>query len=257
MGKSLLDQVKDNKKQPKKEAPQPDDDDIFGDVEEVTPEVVKNPTIKKEVETAPPKSKKEEKFEITPVESFGDIQSFDEFQYIPSKRAIAEALDMYRYLTKSIIKDSDFHYIGDGRYLKRSGFRKIAQAFGITLEQIGKEEFYEVNGEKHCRVKVRAFLGHVDHKAIEIGMKLLIDSGKINVDEVSRLLINLSKMRYADGVGIVGMSEIKFGKNQTEHNLMGFAYTRGASRAIADLVGFGVVSATEVDVNEDMEDWLS
>jgi len=199
---------------------------------------------------------KDEKYDIQIVENYGDIQTFDDFQYIPSKRAIAESIDMYRYLMKSIIKESDFHYIKENRFLKRSGFRKIAQAFGITLEQIGEEKVFKEDNEIYARVKVRASLGHVDHKAIEIGMKLLIDSGKINIDEIGKLLMTLSKTRHADGVGIVAMSEIKFGKNQTRHNLVGYAFTRGASRAIADLVGFGVVSATEVDVNEDKEDWF-
>jgi len=215
------------------------------------PEVKINP--KKKDKT--PIVEKEEHYEIQLVEDYQGIQEFKEFQYIPSKRAIDEAIDMYRHVMKSIIKPTDFHKIGDNQYLKRSGFRKIAQAFGITLEQIGEEEFFEADNVLHCKVKVRASLGHVDHKAIEIGMKLLIDSGQATMEEISKLLLDLSKVRHADGVGIVSLDEIKFDKNKTRHNLQGFAYTRGASRAIADLVGFGVVSATEVDVNEDKVDW--
>jgi len=217
----------------------------------------KKPKKTKVIIDVPAEKTSNEKFELSLTKDYGEIKEFDDFQYLPSKRAMAEAIDMYRYLMKSIIKDSDFHYIKDNRYLKRSGFRKIAQAFGITLEQIGKEEIYERDGIKHARVKVRASLGHIDHKAVEIGMKALIESGKLTPEEISQTLINLSKTRFADGVGIVSEDEIRYDKGKTEHNLIGFAYTRGASRAIADLVGFGVVSATEVDVNEDDDDIFS
>jgi len=225
--------------------------------EEPVVEIIEKPKVKKKPTQKKTPKQKEEKYEIQiSAENYGDIQEFSEFQYLPSKRMMAESIDMYRYLMKSIIKDTDFQPRGDGRFLKRSGFRKIAQAFGITLEQIGKEEIFEKDSITHARVKVRASLGHVDHKAVEIGMKALIESGTLSPEEISKTLISLSKMRFADGIGIVGMDEIHYEKGQTLHNIIGFAYTRAASRAIADLVGFGVVSATEVDVNEDKGDWF-
>jgi hypothetical protein len=200
-----------------------------------------------------PKKETEEKYELQIIDDYKDIQEITEFKHIPSKQLILEAVEMHRFLAKSIIKDSDFHKIGKGRFLKRSGFRKIAQAFGVTSEQIGKEELFERDGILHARVKVRASLNNIDPKAIEIGMKLLIESNKLSPEEVIRIIQEISKVRYAEGLGVVSMEEIKFGKNKTVHNLIAYAYTRAESRAIADVVGFGVVSATEVDVNSDEE----
>lgn len=56
--------------------------------------------------------------------------------------------------------------------------------------------------------------------------------------------------RYADGDGTCMASE-KTGKGQaTEHNVRSHAHTRAYNRAVSNLVGFGEVSAEEINVHE-------
>ena len=221
------------------------------DIEEVE-DLIEEVSDEEELEVVivpPKKATKPQEYAIQVQEEYKDLADYQLVHY--SKDAIRESVALYRFLFKEIIKPSDFQPIGDNQFLKKSGYRKIAEAYGISLEQVGETEYFEKNGNEYAKVKVKASLGQVEY---EKGLKMLIDSKMISVEEAIQMIAKLGKVRSTIGVGILGMHEIKFAKNRNYHNLEGHAYTKGANRAIGDLVGFGIVSAMEVDVNSENND---
>ena len=98
------------------------------------------------------------------------------------------------------------------QFRKKSYWRAIAVAFGIELELVSEERF--------------ELPSQWGHKAL---YRAILPGGKSMV-----------------GDGICTSQE-KRGASCTEHNVRSHAHTRAKNRAIADLVGFGEVSAEEVE----------
>ena len=148
MGKSLLDQVKGKGKA--KKTPTEDVEDIFADVEEVTPEIVKNPKIKKE--TPKPQPKKEQEY---PMEIVTQEHAISTPVYNITKADVKAHLDMYKFVKNQIIDTTDFAEVKGRKFLKKSGVRKFINAFGISVELVEKRVF-ELNNDTHAEVRVRA-----------------------------------------------------------------------------------------------------
>lgn len=149
-----------------------------------------------------PEVKSDEKFEIQPVSN--------KLSKLPSTQEIDAFIDRYNYVKNKIVdKKKDFAEIQGRRFLKKSGWRKFINAFGISIELISKE-VYEAFNDKHAEVRVRA----------------IAPTGQI-----------------VEGLGIKSMSELY---TKTLHNLIANAWTRAVNRAVSDLVAFGEVSAEEV-----------
>ena len=139
---------------------------------------------------------------------------------LPTKQEVDAYLQMYDYVKSRIVDDSDFVYIQNRKFLKKSGWRKFVKAFNISIQLI-KKNIFELEGDVHAEVRVRA---------------------------------SLPNGQFVEGYAIKSKSEYwsekyqNFG-NYNMHNLVATAYTRASNRAISDLVGFGEVSAEEVQTS--------
>ena len=103
----------------------------------------------------------------------------------------------------------------DGKPFRKKGYwRAVAVAFNLTVEPV--EERREVHGD--------AFVYVVTYRASTASGRAAIGDGACGSDEKSR-----GRMRA------------------TEHNVRSHAHTRAYNRAVSNLVGFGEVSAEEVD----------
>lgn len=153
------------------------------------------------------------------------LAAWQQFQEL--KKQLLDASD-YQSYTETINKEKK-----EKRFVKKSGWRKIASAFGVSLETISEEirNFIAPDGNTHVVYVYRV-------RAIAPGGN-----------------------RSSDGVGACDTTESRFqkiiwGKERGEkigyevaykvNDLMATAYTRAANRAISDLVGGGEVSAEEV-----------
>ncbi len=121
---------------------------------------------------------------------------------------VSQDFKLYQYVLQQIVSKSDYQEIGSKSFLKKSGFRKLATAFQISLELVSEE--YNKDGD-YWKIVVRA---------------------------------TLKSGRYADGVGICERGEKNL--QRSIHDMYATSYTRAANRAIADLIGMGQVSAEEV-----------
>lgn len=138
---------------------------------------------------------------------------------------LAASFEEYQQLLPRLLKASDYQDAGrdrDGnprRFVKKSGWRKIATAFDLDVILVSDEVERDTEG-RVLRAKVIA--------------RAIAPSG-----------------RTMDGDGYCAADESRFtsGKGDTsklENDLRATATTRAKNRAIADLVGMGDVSAEEV-----------
>lgn len=132
---------------------------------------------------------------------------------------LALSFQAYQDLLPKLLTATDWQDAGRGeRFVKKSGWRKIATAFDLDVFLVSDDVERDVNGSPlRARVIARA----------------VAPSG-----------------RSMDGDGYCSVDEPRFkrdsARQKLENDLRGTATTRAKNRAIADLVGMGAVSAEEV-----------
>ena len=136
----------------------------------------------------------------------------------PDVQGTVNALQKFLDLKERVLQSDDTVMISGKKYIKRSGWRKIALAFNVSTEIISVERDYG-SDFKVCHVKARA----------------TAPNGRIS-DEIAS----------CDSTEFQG--NIKF----SVHNLETKAATRAINRAISNLVGGGEVSAEEIEQGENV-----
>ncbi len=136
---------------------------------------------------------------------------------------VVDSMQAYQELLPQLLDSSDYQDAGRGkRFVKKSGWRKIAKAFGLSTEIVNQRIERDGDGSPvRATVVVRALHGPTG--------------------------------QYSDGDGHCSVSEDRFSgprgnKSKLENDLTATATTRAKNRAISDLVGMGDVSAEEMDV---------
>jgi HAMP domain-containing protein len=121
------------------------------------------------------------------------------------------SLNIFREVKDNILENDDYIVIDGKKYIKRSGWRKIASAFSISME-------------------IRSF-----------EMK----GGDDTITAIVTARAYLPDGRFSDNIGICESSElISIGK--TAQNTAATALTRAVNRCISDLIGNGELSAEEI-----------
>lgn len=139
--------------------------------------------------------------------------------------ALAESFTEYQQLLPKLLNDSDYQDAGRGkRFVKKSGWRKIATAFDLDVQIIRSI----VERDEHGKPQ-RA----------EVWARAIAPSG-----------------RMMDGDGYCSIDEDRFSgprgnQSKLENDLRATATTRAMNRAISGLVGMGEVSAEEVSASDD------
>jgi hypothetical protein len=136
-----------------------------------------------------------------------------------------EAMRIYQQGLREILDAGDYQAAGwdkqkneERKFVKKSGWRKIAAWFDLSIELVRDEVDRDDDGHV-CRASVWA--------------RAVAPSG-----------------RFADGDGYCDVEEERFqkdkGRQKLENDLRGTATTRAVNRAISNLVGMGDVSAEEM-----------
>lgn len=122
--------------------------------------------------------------------------------------------DEFEALKTALLTQDDYQKISGNRYIKKSGFRKIAVYFGLS-DTIQYEEKVEREDDSfYWRIKVQ---------------------------------VEAPNGRTSVGVGICDSTERRYA--HLEHDVYATAHTRAKNRAISDMVAGGVVSAEEVETH--------
>lgn len=130
----------------------------------------------------------------------------------------AQQWQRFESLKAKLLVDDDYQTIAGKRFIKRSGFRKIAVYFGLSDRVVKEERHDREDGSFSWRIVVEAFAPNG---------------------------------RTCIGVGACDSRERKFA--HTEHDVYATAHTRAKSRAISDMVAGGVVSAEEAEGGQGVE----
>lgn len=130
-----------------------------------------------------------------------------------------QMMQAYQELTASIIGPEDRQRVDDKEFVKRSGFQKLAAAYGVSTEILFQ------NVETVTRD----------------GETILVARSLVRATHPSG--------RHADGDGTCASNERRFrrGDQRMEHNLASTAATRAVNRAVSNLIAFGSVSAEEAE----------
>ncbi|MFP3261665.1 MAG: hypothetical protein RXP28_02295 [Nitrososphaeria archaeon] len=124
----------------------------------------------------------------------------------------------FQELKGKLLDDNDVVQIEGRKYIKRSGWRKIALAFNISTEiiEVSREE---KDGKYIVRVKARA----------------VAPNGRVSEE-----------------IGVCDSSEFESSRLKASiHNIETKATTRALNRAISNLVGGGEVSAEEIIADDE------
>lgn len=138
---------------------------------------------------------------------------------------LVESFRQYQDLRGKLLTADDYQSAGRGKsFVKKSGWRKIATAFGLSVQRV--EETVDRDDEGNP-TKAKAIY------------RAVAPNG-----------------RFMDGDGYCDVSEERFSgprgnKSKLENDLRATAATRAKNRAISDLVGMGEVSAEEVGGAQD------
>jgi len=141
----------------------------------------------------------------------------DALQIYEPVRALQTAVEArgtwedFEALKKALLNTNDYQRIGNTAFIKRSGFRKIAVAFGLSDTILEQEKFIREDDSFYWRIMVQ----------------VIAPNGRVNT-----------------GVGICDSKERRFA--HVEHDVYATAHTRAKSRAISDMVAGGAVSAEEM-----------
>lgn len=133
-------------------------------------------------------------------------------------------MERYRALCESILSPDDVIGVPGqpGGFVKRSGWSKLATFYSLSTELLSLDVVHDDEGVvARARAVVRA---------------------------------RANNGRQEDGDGACARTEPRFkhanGRQKIEHDLPATAVTRARNRAISNLIGFGSVSAEEVDADQ-------
>lgn len=136
---------------------------------------------------------------------------------------VIASMKAYQDLLPRLLEPGDFQDAGAGkRFVKRSGWRKIARAFNLSLTLIDRSVDRDEQGNA-----IRA----------EVVVRAIAPNGQMQ-----------------DGDGYCSIDEPRFkdarGRQRIEQDLRATATTRAKSRAISDLIGMGDLSDEDAASDE-------
>lgn len=129
---------------------------------------------------------------------------------------VVAAMDAYQALLPKLLKPEDWQKAGRDEFVKKSGWRKIARAFNLSVFKISS------------------------------GIERDEDGVPLRASAVYRAMAPNGQIQDGDGYCSAGESRFSTNKAKLEHDMAATATTRAKNRAISDLVGMGEVSAEEV-----------
>lgn len=161
--------------------------------------------------------------ELVPIENTGEMISPVDVE------GAVEYWEQYTKLTEQILDKSDYQKIGKKTFKKKSAWRKYQAAFNIS-DEIVKEELQYNESRMIITAKYTVKATAPNGRTSEgVGVCSIYDKIKATDKEMPSDF--QLRQRYS----------------QAEHDIPSTAHTRAKSRAIADLIGTGEVTAEEIE----------
>jgi len=123
----------------------------------------------------------------------------------------AKAWRAFKELKQKLLDKDDYQRIGDKKFIRKSGFRKLSVVFNLSDEIVEQEKTVREDDSFYWRIVT---------------------------------MVTAPNGRTSTGVGICDSKERNFA--HIEHDVYSTAHTRAKNRATSDMVAGGVVSAEEM-----------
>lgn len=132
---------------------------------------------------------------------------------------VVKGMEAYQAMLPKLLDANDWQSTGDGKFVKKSGWRKIARAFNLSV------------------------------MVVSVRIERDAEGNPTRAETIARAMAPNGQVSDADGYCSADESRFKSskGRQKLENDLRATATTRAKNRAISDLVGMGEVSAEEVD----------
>lgn len=155
---------------------------------------------------------------------------------IAGEDEIVDAFNAYQHLCERLLVPADHQSISGKQFRKKSAWRKLAVAMGVSTEIVDRQ--YEREGRRIVRAEIVVRATAPNGRSWE-GLGACDLGEKCCVQPCSKKRYDNHKCCPADCTGAVHFSN-------PQHDLPATAATRATNRACADLFGFGEVSAEEI-----------
>ena len=135
-----------------------------------------------------------------------------------------QVMRAYQDTCKAVLTRDDVQRVGDREFTTRSGFQKLAAAYGVSTEIVSVDVHTEIEHDSNA------------------------DAHEVMIARAVVRAIHPSG-RHAEGDGACSSREKRFrkGDEKMDHSLPATAVTRATNRAVSNLVAFGTVSAEEAE----------
>lgn len=166
-------------------------------------------------------------------------------QPVDDAQEIANLYEKFEDLKTTLLKSSDLQKIKGNQFVTKSGWRKMATAFNLSLETL-EEKREEIDGVVIYTVKAKAT---APNGKSATGLGKCSSNESNHMEYVADGDVDLTDSQLEDGniFKIDGKyRRLKEPREVNEHNLFTMAETRAKNRAISDCVGGGEVSAEEI-----------
>lgn len=155
---------------------------------------------------------------------------------IAGEHEIVDAFNAYQHLCETLLAPADHQQIGNKSFRKKSAWRKLAVAMGVSCEIVDRQ--YERVGGRIVRAEIVVRATAPNGRSWE-GLGACDLYEKCCIQPCSKRSWNNHTCCTADCTGARHFSN-------PQHDLPATAATRATNRACADLFGFGEVSAEEI-----------
>jgi len=147
----------------------------------------------------------------------------------------------YLQLTDDLLDDADYQTTSQGKFKKKSAWRKYATAFNISVEMMDEDiKYNELFQVILAKYRVKATLPNKRYST-GVGACSSWEKGHENDKTNNDGTITLCK----------GPCNGRKHFAHADHDIIGTAFTRAVNRAISDLIGAGEVSAEEMALKDD------
>lgn len=162
--------------------------------------------------------------------------------------AVVDLYDRFDEIKEKLIEDEDIQIIQGNKHVTKSGWRKIATAFNLSIDVINKEKELE-DGILTWRVEARAI---APNGKTATSWSACASNESNHMDSFKQ---GREAAKERDDVFSVDgkMRRLKEPREVNEHNILSTAETRAKNRAISDLVGGGSISAEEIGKEDVLE----
>ena len=181
---------------------------------------------------------------ITRDQTLKESQGITLVRPIASIEATLESFKAFQHAKKALLEKNDFQRVFDGQYIKKSGWRKIAVFFGVTLAKVNEVELEGETRTWATTYRAIAPGGQYQDATGYCSWSEQMGEGRIQTAKTT------ADKKVKSGTWTQDKADqyVAAQRAKLEHDIRATAETRAKNRAISDLVGGGELSAEEATV---------